>query len=187
MAFLTRGRRRGAAAVCAAASLLVCARATAQTPENEVRAAFLYNFTKFVEWPQVPAHVGEPFRMCIASEDDFALVVEAIVKGESVGGRPIAVETPATSEAARACQVLFVSHGERERGARMLAAVRDLPVLTVGDSPRFLQSGGAIQFVLENRRVRFDINLPAIDRAGLRVSSDLLRVARTIQTVGAGQ
>ncbi len=163
----------------------MCAAARAQTPEEEVRGAFLYNFTRFVEWPPAPGPKGEHFRMCVVADEPFTQIVEAIVKGESVGDRPLVVVNPATPEEARACQVLFLSHAEQERAQRMLSAVRDLPVLTVGDAPQFLQAGGAIQFVLENRRLRFDISLPAVERAGLRVSSNLLRVARTINQVGA--
>jgi hypothetical protein len=184
MALLTAWRRATAAA-CAAA-LAVAAASAAQAPEEEVRAAFLYNFTKFVEWPPPSGPGGERFRMCIFADEHFTHVVDAIVKGESVGARPLVVETPEEPEQARACHVLFLSRGEDE-AERMLTAVKDLPVLTVGDSPHFLQQGGAIQFVLENRRVRFDISLPAVERAGLRVSSNLLRVARTIRQDGAGQ
>ena len=182
MAILTRGRRRLVAAACAAASLSVCGAAVAQTPaENEVRAAFLYNFTKFVEWPSTPgAKTTEPFRMCVVADAGFTRVVDTIVQGESVMGRPLVVVTPATAEAARTCQLLYVGQAERERGGRLLAAVRDQPVLTVGDSPRFIESGGTIQFVLDNQRVRFDVNLQAAERSGLHVSSSLLRVARHI-------
>jgi hypothetical protein len=182
MALLKGVRRRIAAAACMAVSLVVCAAPAAQTPaEDEVRAAFLYNFTKFVEWPSPPGQKSaEPFRMCVVADADFTRVVDAIIRGETVLGRPLVLATPATPEVARTCQMLYVAQGERERGTRLVAAVRDLPVLTVSDAPRFLASGGAIQFVLDNRRVRFDINLAAAERARLRVSSNLLRVARNI-------
>jgi YfiR/HmsC-like len=181
MAFLRAVCSRTAVAACVAASLLVSVAAEAQGPphETEVRAAFLYNFTKFVDWPASAQKSAEPFRMCVLADAEFTRAVETIIGGESVLGRPLVLITPETPEVARACQLLFVAHAEPE-GARYLAAVRDYPVLTVGDAPRFLDAGGAIQFVLVDQRVRFDINLVAAERAGLRVSSNLLRVARTI-------
>ncbi len=186
MAVLTRGRRRQTvAAAVAVAMLLVCSRARAQTVEGEVRAAFLYNFTKFVEWPAAPGRKpGEPFRICIVAEPAFVRLVESIVHGESTAGRPLVVSTPDTPESASGCQLLYVAQTERHRGAPLLSAVLDLPVLTVGDSPQFLEKGGAIRFVLENRRVRFDISLAPIERAHLRVSSNLLRVARNVRQNG---
>ncbi len=173
----------------AVATLVVCARATAyagpQTGEPEIRAAFLYNFTKFVEWPAVPgAKAGDPLRICVVADSAFVSLVESIVAGESAAGRPLVVLSPATPADARVCQVLYVAHAERERGPKALEAVRDLPVLTVSDSPQFLDQGGGIQFVRERRRVRFDINLHATERARLRVSSNLLRVARNIRQNG---
>lgn len=192
MAVLTRSRRLILVAGCAAAALLVHADASAkpggELRETEIRAAFLYNFTKFIEWPPPEGlPIAEPFRICVAGDAAFARLVGTLVAGESTAGRPLAVSVPGTSEAARACQVLFVSQAERELGTRLLAAVSGFPVLTVGDSPRFLDEGGAIQFVLDKRRVRFDISLPAIERAHLRVSSNLLRVARHIRQNGARQ
>lgn len=182
MALLTAGHRRLVMSTVAAASLLLCASATAQVPaEEEVRAAFLYNFTKFVEWPAPSGQkAGEPFRMCVVADADFTRVVDTIIRGESVLGRPLVLVTPTSADVARTCHLLYVSKRERDRVARLVAAVRDLPVLTVSDAPRFLDNGGAIQFVLDNRRVRFDISLVAADRARLRVSSNLLRVARNI-------
>lgn len=187
MAVLTRGRRRWiVAAAVAASALFVRPDARAQTPETEVRAAFLYNFTKFVEWPAAPGRKpDEPFRICVVAEPAFVRQVESIVQGESSGGRPLVVATPDTPESAAGCQLLYLAQTERQRGARLLTAVRDLPVLTVGDWPEFLDKGGAVRFVLEDRRVRFDISLAAAERAHLRVSSNLLRVARSVRQNGA--
>lgn len=182
-----RARRRWTIAAAVAVSALVGhPTVRAQTSETEVRAAFLYNFTKFVEWPAVPGRKpGEPFLICVVAESDFVRLVESIVQGESSGGRPLVVATPETPESAAGCQLLYLAQTERQRGARLLAAVRDLPVLTVGDWPQFLDTGGAVQFVLEDRRVRFDISLAAAQRAHLRVSSNLLRVARSVRQNGA--
>lgn len=156
-----------------------------ETLENDVKAAFLYNFTKFVEWPPRGGRGDEPFRICVLADPVFARTVDRIIEGESIQGRRLVRTAPQTVDDARACNILYVGRSEAERGARMIAAVRQLPVLTVGDAPNFVDQGGAIGFVLENDRVRFDVSAPAVDRSGLKVSSKLLRVARTVKDNGS--
>lgn len=180
MAFLTPSRAvlvLAAVAICGGVADGVRAQGSV---ENDVKAAYLFNFTKFAEWPQAEAQAGEPFRVCVMADSAFSRSVDATIAGESVLGRPLVRLTPQSPEAARNCQLLYIGAAERERGPRVLAAVRDRPVLTVGDWTRFLDSGGTIQFVVENNRVRFDINPRAAGRSGIRLSSKLLRVARTI-------
>lgn len=151
-----------------------------QTFEHDVKAAFLYNFTKFVEWPDAQARAAEPFRMCVLADAEFTRSLDTIIQGETVLGRPLERVSPVTPETVGRCQLLYIHENEREQTVRLLTAVRDLPVLTVGDSPRFLAAGGMIQFVVENNRVRFDIAVKAAERSGLRMSSKLLRVARNV-------
>ena len=148
--------------------------------ENDVKAAFLYNFTKFVEWPAAPDHTAEPFRVCVIADREFARAVDRTIEGESVEGRPLERVEPHSPDEARHCAILYVGRRNIDEAAPLLASVRQMPVLTVGDDPRFAQRGGAIEFVLENSRVRFDVNAPAVERSGLKVSSKLLRVARTV-------
>ena len=154
--------------------------AAQETLENDIKAAFLYNFTKFIEWPDSPAQSVEPFKLCVLADADFTRAVDRIIAGESVQGRPLARVEPQSPDDARQCAILYVGHGHVERGPPLVAAVRQLPVLTVGDSPRFVENGGAIEFVLENNRVRFDVSPDAAHRSGLQVSSKLLRVARHV-------
>jgi hypothetical protein len=158
--------------------------APAQSPppslENDVKAAFLYNFTKFVEWP-APSPPDEPFRICALADQAFIAALDRTLADESVAGRQL-VRAEARSEGiARRCAILYVGSGYAEQGAPLLAAVRDLPVLTVGEGSQFVKHGGGIGFLLENNRVRFDISLRAVQRSGLKVSSKLLRVARTVE------
>jgi cobyrinic acid a,c-diamide synthase len=135
MAFLSGGRLLVAA--CGAIALSVSAHArSAQSIENEVKAAFLFNFTKFAEWPNAQEHSAEPFRICAAADAAFTRALDATIQGETAFGRQLVLTTPATVEAARQCQLLYIGQSERERGPRLLAAVRDLPVLTVSDAPR---------------------------------------------------
>lgn len=179
MALLTRGLAAVLAGVCALA-IAVCSAAAQDTLEAEVRAAFIFNFTKFIDWPP-EALPTDAFRVCVVGAPGFVPVLDALIRGESVLGRPLVRVEPSTPEAARECQVLYVGSGEPERAARMLAVVRDTPTLTIGDAPRFLQQGGAIRFLLEQDRVRFDVSLAALARARLEASSKLLRVARRVE------
>ena len=148
--------------------------------ENDVKAAFLFNFTKFVDWPpgafEDPA---SPIRVCVVADAAFVASVDRIILGETVRGRPLRRVVPEAGELRR-CHVLYVGAAETGRAARLLAPLGSAPVLSVGESPQFLDEGGAIAFILVNDRVRFEVNLAAANRAGLTVSSKLLRVAREI-------
>jgi hypothetical protein len=152
-----------------------------QTGEKAVKAAFLYNFTKFVDWPQSAfTDAAAPFRVCVFVDVGFRRDVEEMLKGETIGGRPPRVVTPEPNDI-KGCHLAYFGSGDADRSAQMLAAMRGVPVLTVGEGSRFLQQGGVISFVLEDNRVRFDVNKRAVDRAGLTVSSKLLRVARHVE------
>jgi len=181
-AFLSR--RLAAWLVAVLVALSVASSAGAQgTLENDVKAAFLYNFTKFIEWPAAPP-AGNPFRICVVGDPALARSLDSIIEGEVVQGHPLTrVDLPSASDA-RECQVLYVGRAEADRGLRLAASLRQAPVLVVGDAPRFAQQGGAIGFVLEDNRVRFDVNSTAMQRAGLKVSSKLLRVARSVHESG---
>lgn len=179
MDVLTRLRRVAAAA--AVFSLCVPGLAAQDTIERDVKAAFLYNFTRFIEWPGGAPQGEGPFRLCVVADGAMERAIRRTVAGESVQGRPLVMAEPRTPQDAQDCQILYVGRSESDRASRLLAAVRDRPVLTVGDSSRFVEQGGAIQFVLEDNRVRFDVNLPSARRSNLKVSSNLLRVARKIE------
>ena len=176
MALLARLARLALAAVVAA--LFAPAPSAAQDSlENGVKAAYLYNFTKFVVWPA--DKLGGRFTICVVGDPMFAASLDEIIKGEFSHDRPLVRLDP--EEDPRPCQILYVGRSEAERGRRLLAASRQLPVLTVSDAPTFMDEGGAVTFVRDGTRLRFDINMPATDRAGLKVSSKLLRVARVVK------
>lgn len=148
-------------------------------PEYELKAAFLYNFVKFVEWPsEAFAGARSPLTICIYGTDPFGDSLDGVVRGESLGERGLLVQRPESLEELRDCQVLFVSRSERPRMAEVLASVEHAPVLTVGDTDGFLRAGGMINFVLEENKVRFLINQEAAERSHLRISSRLLRLAK---------
>jgi len=159
----------------------VSARAAPAEPlEYQVKAAFLLNFTKFVEWPPA-AFTDEhsPLAICILGEDPFGNALSEIVKGEAVNGREIVIQRIGRAPAPKACQVLFVSRSEKE--VRRLLSDLSPGVLTVGEGEKFLQDGGVVAFVIENRRVRFDIDQSAAAKATLTVSSRLMNVARSVE------
>jgi hypothetical protein len=169
---------RFAAAVALALVLFAIPAVAQNAPsEYEVKAAFLLNFTKFIEWPSSPSTPETPFTICIFGEDPFGPILPQIVQGEQVAQRPIAVRR--LRQSAAGCDVLFVSKSERSAAALLSALPRG--TLTIGESENFLRDGGVISFVLENRRVRFDVNEPAAARNGLKISSRLLNVARTVE------
>jgi hypothetical protein len=171
-----------AALAAAAAAGLVRPAAAQDTLEHEVRAAFVYNFAKFIDWPAA-ALSPDIFRICVVGDDHFARALDTMIAGESVRGRRLTRVTPPTPEAARDCQILYVGRQDPDGGAHALAAARKTQALTVGDHPRFLQQGGAVRFLLEQDRVRFDVNLAAVEQAGLTMDTKLLRVARQVEGV----
>lgn len=179
MATLTCARSLAAAAlaVCLAGAPAGAEQRTS-TAEDDIKAAFLFNFTKFVEWPATDR--SRPFRICTVAEPAFGTAVDRTITGETAGGRPIEHVTPPTPAAARTCHILFVGRRETDRLERWLAAVRGAPMLLVGESRAAWDRGAHINFVVDENRVKFDVNPDAASRAGLTVSSKLLRVARTV-------
>lgn len=151
-------------------------RAWAQRPsEDEVEAAYLYNFGKFVRWPEGGGH--GPMQICVAGRESFEQTVGKLTSGEKINGRPLEVQMVDRPEAAAGCSILFVGAMDRAHTGALLAATAGKPVLTVGDGADFLDQGGMIQFVLVQDHVRFSVNLSAVNRCGVGLSSELLKVA----------
>jgi YfiR/HmsC-like len=148
--------------------------------EYDVKAAFLLNFTKFIEWPaEAFASSAAQISICVLGEDSFGSTLDQIVSGEAVNGRKVTVQRIKRPPPPRTCQILFVSKSEKEV-AKTLSALGP-GVLTVGERDTFIREGGMIAFVIEERRVRFDINQGAAEKAGLKLSSKLLSVARSVE------
>jgi YfiR/HmsC-like len=145
--------------------------------ESEVKAAFVYNFIKFIEWPP-DAITGESFRVCLLGEDSFGGALERAVRGDNVDGHAIAVEPVPADGPFSTCQILFVPRAHSRRTAAVARALSGAPVLLVGESDDFLKAGGVINLVVEGGHVRFDVGLAQAASHGLRISSKLLRVAR---------
>jgi hypothetical protein len=169
------GLLRVLALVYAAAALSLNASAAPALAEYEVKAAFILNFTKFVEWPPSAfASADAPLTICILGEDPFGRVFDQIVEGESVNGHKIVVARLPV-EQQKTCHVIYAAVSPATQPSS------SSPVLTIGEGDEFLRRGGMIAFVLDNRHVRFDINLKAATNAGLRLSSKLLSVARSVE------
>ena len=175
----SRALRLGALAIAAAllANSYPCSQASAPT-EYEVKAAYLYNFGLFVRWPaQVAPSPSGPFTICVIGMDPFGKVLDTTVAGETIGAQSVVGLHITNPEEGLGCRVLFISSSEDVGLKGILAALGKASILTVSDMPQFVERGGIIQFVTENRRVRFEINLAAAERAGLSLSSQLLKLA----------
>jgi len=145
--------------------------------EHEIESAMLYNFTKFVEWPD--GALGESGAPVVVGvwNDGFVSVLEAALLNKTVYGHPIVVRRLNSSAEAKSCAVLLVGAADRKEIARIVQAVGRSPVLTIGERSQFSRLGGVIAFIRDGHRIRFEINLDAAERAGLHVSSKLLRLA----------
>jgi hypothetical protein len=150
-----------------------------QASESEVQAAYLFNFGKFVKWPVAPA--SPTFDFCILGDGPFGTVLESTIKGEALDGKPAVSRRVSTPRDALTCRILFISRSDEALIAPILSRCRNTPVLTVSDSPEFVARGGVIQLVTESGKVRFIINTAAAERAGLYLSSELLKVAKSVQ------
>jgi hypothetical protein len=150
--------------------------------EYEVKAAFLLNFTKFIGWPERATPGAEsPFSICIWGDDPFGPVLDKTIQGESVNGHPLVVQRLGHTDP-KACQILYLGHLEKgtERATKELLGSLGPGTLTVGEGDNFVRDGGMVAFVVENRRVRFNINLSASRNGLLTMSSRLLAVAKTV-------
>ena len=181
MALLSRCAVAVGLVLCALLMRALVPALRAQASEADVKAAFLYNFTKYIEWPAEAFHgPSEPFRMCVLADEEFTRSAAAIIEGEQVLGRPLLLVVPRRADLPR-CQILFIGRREAPRTGSLLAAVAGHPVLTVGEIAGFLDQGGIVVFDVADNRVRFDLDLAAALRCGLTVSSKLVRVARHVR------
>ena len=150
--------------------------------EHEVKAAFLYNFTKFVEWPQGAfPDDGAPVGVGVFGPDPFGPTLDEIVAGKRVGNRPLVIKRLDSSDGLAACHMLFVSSAKAAEFVRLLPSLAHRPILTVGETDGFCETGGVVEFVMRQRKVRFRINVTAAERAGLKISSRLLDLAEVVR------
>jgi hypothetical protein len=150
--------------------------------EYDVKAAYLYNFGKFVQWPaRGNGGGGDSFVVCILGQDPFGPVLDATMQGEKVEGKKVVASRIARPQEAKDCRIVFISASEGGRLKPVLTALDRMGVLTVSDIPQFSRRGGMIEFVLDSNRVRFEVDLQAVSDAGLSISSELLKVAAAVR------
>jgi hypothetical protein len=150
--------------------------------EYQLKAVFLMNFAKFVEWPTTAFRSAQsPVTICVLGEDPFGHDLDDVVRGQVAGDRTLAVKRLAQVQREDNCHVLFVSAAEKARTERGLGVLRNTPTLTVGEGDDFAAAGGMIGLLIEDNKVRFDINLDAAERAGLKISSKLLKLAKNVR------
>ena len=169
-------------ALCAAMSAIA---AQAQPSEYEVKAAFIHNIVKFVEWPGASPASGHA-RLCLLGEDPSGGAFD-MLQGKPIRGLRWEVVKVDAGNGLKACRVLFIAASERADLGRILAGMGDSPVLTVGDTAGYAERGVMVNFYPEDNRVRFEINRAAAARAGLVISSQLLRLARVVDETGGGR
>jgi len=159
--------------------------ARAAPKEYEVKAVYLYNFAKFVEWPAAAFEKPQtPYSICVFGNDPFGDLLD-IAASESVQGRRMAVRRLGDVKNVTGCHILFVSPSERGKLATILAAIGQFPTLTVGEDEDFTRAGGCLRFYLaEDNKVHFEINVQATEKARLKVSAKLLNLARVIGKPG---
>jgi len=149
--------------------------------EEQVKAAYLYSFAKFIEWPsrsfQGPS---APFHFCVVNNRSFQAELERTVKGKSVAGRTIEVASVLDTEQSRSCHLLFVDASQERQSRHILQALHGATILIVGETRNFIEGGGTIGFLMEDEHVYFEINQKEATLAGLYVSSRLLSVAKRV-------
>ncbi len=149
--------------------------------EYQVKAAYLFNFLKFVEYPSDSfADPLAPIVIGVVGEDPFGSALPQVVTGKTVQGRDLVIRIYRAGEDLRGAHILFISASERKRLPMILSSLHGSSVLTVADMEGFLDAGGMIQFLSENDRVRFAINVDATSRAKLKMSSKLLSLAKVV-------
>ncbi|HTD67267.1 MAG TPA: YfiR family protein [Candidatus Limnocylindria bacterium] len=150
--------------------------------EHELKAAFLYNFTKFVEWPTNSfADTNTPLVIAVAGPSPCAAALEPLARDRKVNGRSFIIKTVKKPEEAAGAHLLFVPASENARLKDWLAWSAGQSVLTVGESEEFAQQGGMIVFLVEGEKIRFEINMAQADAARLKVSAQLQKLAKTVR------
>jgi hypothetical protein len=152
----------------------------ASTRESAIKAAYLFNFIKYIDWPpDVLGPQDSEIHLGVLGENPFGKALQTL-EGKMVKGRRLSVREAHQVADLKGCQLVFISASESDRLAAILQALKHYKVLTVGESQGFAENGGIINFIEERNKVRFQINLEAAKRCGLTISSDLLKLAKIV-------
>ena len=165
--------------------LFCCASLSAQSDgltADQIKAGFLFNFTKFVEWPEDAfSNSSAPIVIAVVGVNPFGDTLGATAAGKTVGGRAVVVKQFKSDQDLRACNILFISSSEKKQSAHILESLKGSRVLTVSEIGGFARSGGAIAFLVEENKVKLEINLDAASESQLKVSAKLIGVARLVR------
>ena len=174
-----------AAVTCAVLCALPSARpARAAEPaiEYQVKAAFLYNFAKFVVWPEyVFSSKTSPLTLCVVGDDPFGTPLHAALAGRKAHSRRITLKLLDEPNSDDGCHIAFLSAPGDARMARLMHRLRGRTILTVGDDEAFAANGGMVRLLVDNKKIRFDINAKSAEAVGLRMSAQLLSLARRVR------
>ncbi|MEX2301722.1 MAG: YfiR family protein [Bryobacterales bacterium] len=149
--------------------------------EYQVKAAFLYHFAKFVEWP-ASAKNGQTIEVCVLGSDPFGPALDFLLEDKTLQGKRFDVRRVNGTAEGQSCHVLFVAFEDKHELQSVVQTLSGSPVLTVGDSPDFSRAGGMIYLFVDESKVRFDINLAAAKHSGITISAALLRLARKVES-----
>ena len=183
----TRGtlplRRFGLALLASAALFLVWpVRGAAAVSETDVKAAFLYNCAKFVEWPKETfASESAPIQIAVIGDDEFAAKLKSLLSDKKAQGRSFEVKKLSNPQEVKNFQMVFISNSETRRLPQILDAAKKSSVLTIGETEQFLDLGGMINLFFEEAQLRFEVNADAAEKAKLVISSKLLRLAKRVK------
>jgi hypothetical protein len=171
------------ACLCLAGVSAAAAGNDAGAGEYQVKAAFLFNFTKFTDWPpKAFPSSNAPLVIGIVGEDPFGKTIDDVVSGEVVAGHPLVVKRLRADGDLRGCHVLFISRSEKERLPEVLRQLKGSPVLSVSEIDGFAAQGGMVNLLLANKTVKMEINQAAAEHAGLQISAKLLKLARLVNS-----
>ncbi len=151
--------------------------------EYKIKAGYLYNFSKFVDWPVYKkSEKNQTLNICLLGDDHFGSILDPIQKKKSKGRRIRLFRFKQMQSEVRQCQILFIADNEPEQAEQIISGLNGISLLTVGDTQRFAASGGMVGFVIINGKVRLQINRAAVEKAGLNISAKLLEVAQIVET-----
>jgi hypothetical protein len=157
--------------------LMSAAQGASQASESDVKAAYLYQFSRYVEWPAASGAQPDPITLCVAFDARVAGALQKIAGGESGAGRRVTVRKDPDAAHVSDCHMLFIGRGDEQPVAALFKALEGKPTLIAGDDLPFLRRGGMVAFIAQDRKIRFSISLVAADAAHLKISSELLRHA----------
>lgn len=149
--------------------------------EYKIKAGYLYNFSKFVDWP-IDEKPEQTLNICLLGNDRFGSILDPIQKKKSKGRRIRLFRFKQMQPEVRQCQILFIADDETEQAKQIIRSLQGVNLLTVGETQRFAASGGMVGFVINNGKVRLQINRTAVEKAGLNISAKLLEVAQIVET-----